>query len=72
MSTVPSLCSKDVAKILERMGYRLLRQRGSHRMYIKGKIGITLPMHSCDMRKGLLLKIIKQTEVELEDFLKFL
>jgi predicted RNA binding protein YcfA (HicA-like mRNA interferase family) len=71
MTRLPSLTSIEVAKVLEKMDFRLVRQRGSHRMYTKGKVAITIPMHAGDLRKGTLHHIIKQTGLSIEEFLQY-
>jgi predicted RNA binding protein YcfA (HicA-like mRNA interferase family) len=53
---------------LERAGFSFVRQKGSHRIYVKGDIGVTLPWHSKDMRLGTLRHIIKQSGLTVEEF----
>lgn len=69
MTRLPSLTSADVVHALEKLGFRFIRQRGSHRIYVKSKIAITVPMHSGDLRRGTLYHIIKQTGLSIEEFL---
>jgi predicted RNA binding protein YcfA (HicA-like mRNA interferase family) len=49
-----------------------VRQKGSHRIYVKGNIGITIPYHNKDLKKGTLRAIIKQSGLSVEEFLKLL
>lgn len=72
MSKIPSLKPRDVIKILERAGFNFVRQKGSHRMYIKEHKGVTVPYHNKDLRKGTLRSIIKQSGLSTEEFLKLL
>jgi predicted RNA binding protein YcfA (HicA-like mRNA interferase family) len=53
---------------LERAGFSFVRQKGSHRIYVKGDVGVTLPWHSKDMRIGTLRHIIKQSGLTVEEF----
>jgi predicted RNA binding protein YcfA (HicA-like mRNA interferase family) len=69
---LPSLKSKEVIKVLEKLGFVFVRQKGSHRIYVKGSIGITIPYHTKDLKKGTLKAIIKQTGLSVEEFLKLL
>jgi len=45
-SKLPSLKPKEVIKVLEKLGFVFVRQKGSHRIYVKGNIGITIPYHN--------------------------
>jgi predicted RNA binding protein YcfA (HicA-like mRNA interferase family) len=69
---LPSLKSREVIKVLEKLGFVFVRQKGSHRIYVKGSIGITIPYHTKDLKKGTLKAIIKQTGLSVEEFLKLL
>jgi len=73
MNKLPLLKAKDVAKILDKLGFILVRQEGSH-MFFKHKDGRTtvIPNHRGeDIDRGLLNKIIKKDlEISREEFLK--
>ena len=60
-------------KILEKFGFRQLRQKGSHLILEnnKGKI-VIVPIHDKEIGKGLLRRILKEAEIEKENFLEFL
>ncbi|WP_120945888.1 type II toxin-antitoxin system HicA family toxin [Helicobacter labacensis] len=51
------LTAKEAEKLLLQNGFILLRQKGSHRIYLKGKVRQVLPYHS---GKILHPKIIKE------------
>jgi predicted RNA binding protein YcfA (HicA-like mRNA interferase family) len=70
MPKLPVLKSKEVIKTLERAGFCFTRQKGSHRIYIKNNIGITIPCHNKKLKKGTLRHIIKQSGLTVEEFLK--
>jgi len=72
MSKLPALKPKEVIKVLKRAGFSFVRQRGSHRIYVKGNIGITVPYHNKDLKKGTLRHIIRQSGLTIEKFLKLL
>ena len=65
----PALSSKEVASILERMGYELVRQKGSHRIYMKDKRLAVVPMHGGTLKRATQMNIIKGTGLTPEDFL---
>lgn len=50
-----------------------VRQRGSHRIYIKeNNLAVTIPYHNKDLKPKTLKHIIKQTGLELKQFLELL
>ena len=72
MVGLPILSGKELIKVLEKLGYRAVRQRGSHiRLKCAGKRAITVPDHAA-IGKTLLRKILRDTEINTEDFLKLL
>ena len=72
MPRLPALKPKQVIKVLEKAGFSFIRQKGSHKIYIKRGVGITVPFHNKDMRKGILRNIVKQSGLTIEEFLKLL
>ena len=73
MSLKP-LPAKAVLKILSRLGFQVIRRRGSH-VFLKhpdGRITV-VPVHAKEtIGPGLLLKILKDARVTREEFLKLL
>lgn len=74
MSSVPSLNYDKIVKSLQKNGFYFVRQKGSHiRMQKKTSektVKVTVPTHK-PVKKNTLRQIIKQSELSLEDFLKF-
>jgi len=58
------LTAKEAEKFLLSSGFVFLRQKGSHRIYLKGKTRIILPFHS---GKILHPKIMKQVLSAIEE-----
>ena len=69
MSKIPALTPRKIIVVLEKAGFCFIRQKGSHRMYMKGKTMLVIPYHNKDLKKGTIIKIIKQTGLTLEEFL---
>ena len=69
---LPELKAKDLAKILEKICFEFKRQKGSHLIMYNPNSNITIPvpMHSKDLKKGLLKGIIKDAESTEKEFLK--
>jgi len=72
MPKFPSLKPKQAARALEKAGFVVVRQSGSHKIYIKNKICIVLPWHNRDMKIGTIKSIIKQSSLTAQEFLKLI
>ena len=71
MGSVPVLKPRDVERLLERHGFTLARQRGSHRQYRHpdGR-STTVPFHgSRDIAPTLLRQIARDIGLSVEDLL---
>lgn len=69
---MPSFKSREIVKILQKLGYVKKRQTGSHVIMFdpKSKRTIPVPMHTKELKKGLTMGIIKQANSTEKDFLK--
>lgn len=70
MNRPPALSPKEAARILEHLGYTLVRQKGNHRVYINGTREIVVTMHSKTLKRPTQANIIKATGLTAEEFLK--
>ncbi len=52
---------KDLIKLLKKNGWTIKRIRGSHYIMMKGQQIEVVPVHGCDVPKGTLNKILKNT-----------
>ena len=74
MSKLPALRPSDVARVARKLGFVLHRQRGSHAIYQRpadGRIAV-IPMHSRDLKLGMLLGLIADLGVSKDEFRKHL
>ena len=73
MKKLPRLSGRKVIKILSKIGYKVVRQKGSHVILVKkiekGKKAVVVPDHK-EMDKGTLLEIIRQAGLTREEFFK--
>jgi len=72
MPKLPVLSAKQVIKALERMGFKIVRQSGSH-IHLwndQKRILVTVPNHR-ELAKGTLNGIIKQSKMDRDDFLSY-
>jgi len=66
MPKLPILSAKELVKIFEKLGYFVVRQKGSHiRMHHDTKYAITIPNHKT-IGRGLLKKILRDSEISAE------
>jgi predicted RNA binding protein YcfA (HicA-like mRNA interferase family) len=73
MPKLPILSGKEIIKILNKLGFSEIRQRGSHvilKKYLNpGETGCVVPLHK-EVAVGTLKGILKQAQISTEDFLK--
>jgi predicted RNA binding protein YcfA (HicA-like mRNA interferase family) len=72
MTRLPRLKGKEIVRILESMGFRAVRTRGSH-AFLKHPDGRTtvVPVHSGEtIGPGLLRAILRDVEMSSADLLK--
>jgi predicted RNA binding protein YcfA (HicA-like mRNA interferase family) len=58
MVKLPVLSGKELIKVLQREGFIIVRQKGSHISLSKGTFRTVVPLHN-DLSKGTLLGILK-------------
>ena len=63
------LSGAEVVKSLQRLGFTIARQKGSHVQMVKENKRITVPMHR-SVTLGTLQSILRQAGVGLEKFLE--
>lgn len=75
MSKLPILTAQELIKILKKIGFEIIRQKGSH-VFIAHEDGRTtvVPVHPGeDIGRGLLRKIIKEdVKISIQDFQELL
>jgi len=69
------LSARDIIKALGKVGFKPIRQKGSHivvaKMTEKGKVGAVIPNYD-EITIGTFKSILKQTKLTEEEFLKLL
>ena len=68
MPKLPVVSGKDVVKALERLGFELVRQRGSHVIMQRRSVSCVVPMHK-EIKTGTLAGIIRQAQLTQDEFL---
>lgn len=71
MPKLPIVSSEAVIKALKRLGFDVIRQRGSHIVLRRGSFGCVVPNHR-EIKTGTLSGILRQAGVSTEEFIKAL
>ncbi|MGB3458785.1 MAG: type II toxin-antitoxin system HicA family toxin [Halobacteriota archaeon] len=75
MSRLPVVSGEKTVKCFEKLGYVVVRQKGSHiRMWHKSdrsKKPLTVPKHKV-LGKGLLRKLLRDAEISIDEFRELL
>jgi len=67
-----AISGKEFARILEKKGWKLIRVKGSHHIYMKegNPARISVPIHgNKPLKKGLLRYFMKITRIKEEDLI---
>ena len=74
MGRAPALTPNDVVRVLEKLGFRRIRQRGSHlRLRHPDNRVVTVPIHAGqDLGRGILSKILRDADLTQQEFLTVL
>lgn len=68
MPKLPVVSGGEVVRALERLGFVVARQRGSHIVMRRGSMGCVVPNHR-ELKVGTLAGLLKQAGVSPEEFL---
>ena len=68
MAELPKVSGAQAIKIFERLGFRVVRQRGSHVVLRKENYGCVVPIHK-ELAIGTLKSAIKQAGITAEEFI---
>ena len=73
MSKLPIISGAKCIKALEKTGFMIIRQRGSHIVLFKEELNITviIPNHK-ELDRGTLRAIIRQANLTVDEFIQFL
>lgn len=68
-----SFKAREIIKILGKLGYSQKRQTGSHLIMYNSNLKKTIPVpiHTKELKRGLVKSVIKQAESTEKEFLKF-
>ncbi|MGH8746115.1 MAG: type II toxin-antitoxin system HicA family toxin [Burkholderiales bacterium] len=69
MPKLPRVSGAEVVRALERLGFAVVRQRGSHIVMRRGSSGCVVPNHR-ELKTGTLAGVLKQAGVSAEEFVQ--
>jgi predicted RNA binding protein YcfA (HicA-like mRNA interferase family) len=67
----PRLSGAEIISALERLGFRQLRQKGSHVVLRRGTVGCVVPLHR-EVKTGTLAGIVRQAQLQPDEFMAVL
>ena len=68
-SKYPICKPSENIKVLEKLGFYFVSQKGSHMKYTNGKRVVIIPNHS-EIARGTLKSILEQADIHLDIFLE--
>lgn len=71
MPRLPHVSGAEAVRALERLGFVVLRQKGSHIVLRRGSMGCVVPNHR-EIKAGTLGGVLKQAGVGAEEFIEAL
>lgn len=71
---LPTVTARELTRALEKAGFVLRRQRGSHQIFQHIQTGkrVSVPIHPGDVPKGTLRQILRTADLSIERFLELL
>ena len=68
MPSLPRVSGADTVRALEKLGFRRVRQRGSHVVLRRDDAVTVVPLHRRDLAIGTLHSILQQAGVTADEF----
>jgi predicted RNA binding protein YcfA (HicA-like mRNA interferase family) len=68
MPKLPIVSGSEVIRTLQRLGFIVIRQRGSHVILRRGSQGCLVPDHR-EVKAGTLAGLLKQAGVSVDEFI---
>lgn len=68
MPSLPRVSGRETIRALEKLGFVVIRQRGSHVILRRGSTGCVVPDHK-KIKTGTLSGVLKQAGVSADEFL---
>lgn len=69
--SLPHVSGADAVRALQKLGFVVIRQKGSHAIMRRGSIGCVVPQHR-ELKVGTLSGVLKQAGVTADEFMQAL
>ena len=66
--SLPHISGADAVRALQKLGFLVARQKGSHIMLRRGSTGCVVPNHR-ELKLGTLSSVLKQAGVSADEFM---
>jgi predicted RNA binding protein YcfA (HicA-like mRNA interferase family) len=66
--SLPHVSGTEAIRALEKLGFTIVRQKGSHIILRRGSVGCVVPNHR-ELKIGTLSGVLKQAGISAEDFM---
>ena len=71
MPKMPRVSGAEAIRSLQRLGFEMIRQNGSHVVMRRGNKGCVVPMHP-ELKTGTLAGLLRQADVSINEFIETL
>ena len=69
--SLPHISGAEAIRALEKLGFAVARQKGSHVVLRRGSIGCVVPLHR-ELKVGTLSGVLKQAGITADEFMQAL
>lgn len=69
--SLPHVSGTDAVRALQKLGFEVIRQKGSHVVMRRGSVGCVVPQHR-EIKVGTLSGVLKQAGVTADEFMQAL
>jgi predicted RNA binding protein YcfA (HicA-like mRNA interferase family) len=71
MPKLPHISGREAVRALQKLGFEVARQKGSHIVMKRGSDGCVVPNHP-EIKTGTLAGVLRQAEVSADEFISAL
>ena len=71
MPKLPRISGSEAVRALQRLGFEIMRQKGSHVIMRRGSSGCVVPNHK-ELKVGTLAGVLRQAGVSVEELISAL
>jgi predicted RNA binding protein YcfA (HicA-like mRNA interferase family) len=72
---LPAVSGQQAVRVFRRLGYEVVRQRGSHlrlrHLHDPARLPLTIPDHRV-LKLGLLRRLIRDAQIDVDEFIRLL